>query len=65
MLGRFVLRRMLGRGGQSAVWLAFDPRMEREVAIKVMRIDATSDDKSISQWLQEARGQNAAESADN
>lgn len=55
MLGRFILRRMLGRGGQSSVWLAFDPRMEREVAIKVMRLDATSDDKSVSQWLQEAR----------
>jgi eukaryotic-like serine/threonine-protein kinase len=55
MLGRFVLRSMLGKGGQSSVWLAFDPRMEREVAIKVMRLDATSDDKAIAQWLQEAR----------
>jgi eukaryotic-like serine/threonine-protein kinase len=55
MLGRFVLRRMLGKGGQSSVWLAFDPRMEREVAIKVMRLDVMSDEKSVSQWLQEAR----------
>jgi serine/threonine protein kinase len=54
-LGRFELRRILGKGAQSTVWLAFDPRMEREVAIKVMRPSDGSDDKSVSQWLQEAR----------
>src|SRR3990167_9779285 len=54
-LGRFELRRVLGQGGQSTVWLAFDPRMEREVAIKVMRPGANSDAQSVAQWLQEAR----------
>jgi len=54
-LGRFELRRVLGQGGQSTVWLAFDPRMEREVAIKVMRPGAGSDDQAVAQWLQEAR----------
>lgn len=37
------------------MWLAFDPRMEREVAIKVMRPGHGSDDKAVSTWLQEAR----------
>ncbi|MBK6999848.1 MAG: HDOD domain-containing protein [Rhodoferax sp.] len=54
-LGRFELRRILGQGAQSTVWLAFDPRMEREVAIKVMRPGAGSDTQAIAQWLQEAR----------
>lgn len=54
-LGRFELRRILGQGAQSTVWLAFDPRMEREVAIKVMRTGADSDTQAIAQWLQEAR----------
>jgi serine/threonine protein kinase len=54
-LGRFELRKILGRGAQSTVWLAFDPRMEREVAIKVMRTDSGSDSKALSQWLDEAR----------
>jgi serine/threonine protein kinase len=54
-LGRFELMRVLGQGGQSTVWLAFDPRMEREVAIKVMRPGAGSDDQAVAQWLQEAR----------
>ena len=55
MLGRFELRRILGRGAQSVVWLAFDPRLEREVAIKLMKVGQGSDASAIAQWLQEAR----------
>jgi len=54
-VGRFELRKMLGRGAQSSVWLAFDPRLEREVAIKVMRPGTGSDEKALTQWLDEAR----------
>ena len=54
-LGRFELRRILGRGAQSVVWLAFDPRLEREVAIKLMKVGQGSDASAIAQWLQEAR----------
>ncbi len=54
-LGRFELRKVLGQGAQSTVWLAFDPRMEREVAIKVMRPGNASDEKAVAAWLQEAR----------
>ncbi|HEY0817937.1 MAG TPA: protein kinase [Rhizobacter sp.] len=52
-LGRFELRRQLGKGAQATVWLAFDPRLEREVALKLMYADA--DASAASQWLQEAR----------
>ena len=54
-LGRFELRKILGQGAQSTVWLGFDPRMEREVAIKVMRARDGTDDQAVAQWLQEAR----------
>ncbi len=54
-LGRFELRKILGQGAQSTVWLAFDPRMEREVAIKVMRPGSGSDPQALMQWLDEAR----------
>ena len=54
-LGRFELRRQLGQGAQSTVWLAYDPRMEREVAIKVLRPTAGADVQAVKQWLQEAR----------
>jgi len=54
-LGRFELRKVLGQGAQSTVWLAFDPRLEREVAIKVMRPGNGSDAQALAQWLDEAR----------
>lgn len=52
-LGRFELRRKLGEGAQATVWLAFDPRLEREVAVKLMHVDANA--LAVNQWLQEAR----------
>ncbi|MCO5124375.1 MAG: HDOD domain-containing protein [Rhizobacter sp.] len=56
-LGRFELVRMLGQGAQATVWLARDARLERDVAIKLIRADAQSadEDESVAQWLQEAR----------
>ena len=55
MLGRFELRRILGQGAQSVVWLGFDPRLEREVAIKLMKMGKGAELSAIPQWLHEAR----------
>jgi serine/threonine protein kinase len=52
-LGRFELKGVLGKGAQATVWLAFDPRLEREVAVKLLRPGAGS--IAVSQWLHEAR----------
>jgi serine/threonine protein kinase len=54
-LGRFQLKRVLGQGAQAKVWLAFDPRLEREVAIKVMLPVPETGNGAVNQWLQEAR----------
>jgi serine/threonine protein kinase len=54
-IGRFELKRILGKGAQSVVWMAFDPRLEREVAIKVMRADETTVVADVTRWLKEAR----------
>ncbi len=35
-IGRFEIRRELGRGAQSVVYLAWDPQLQREVAIKTL-----------------------------
>jgi serine/threonine protein kinase len=55
MVGRFELIRVLGEGAQATVWLGFDKRLEREVAVKLMRADAAADALAVSVWLQEAR----------
>jgi len=52
-VGRFELRSELGRGAQATVWLGYDPRLQREVAVKVINPDA--DAVSVAQWLDEAR----------
>jgi serine/threonine protein kinase len=52
-LGRFELQRELGRGAQATVWLAWDERLEREVAVKLL--DVGSDSADAREWLHEAR----------
>lgn len=54
-LGRFELLRELGRGVQTSVWLAFDPRLQRQVAIKLLRPVQGPDAAVLDQWLREAR----------
>lgn len=54
-LNRFELRRVLGQGAQASVWLAFDPHLEREVAVKIMRREGFGAADGDTQWLHEAR----------
>ncbi|THF63455.1 serine/threonine protein kinase [Pseudothauera rhizosphaerae] len=53
-IGRFEIRKELGRGTQSVVYLAFDPHLEREVAVKTMHFAEASDRQNVD-LLAEAR----------
>src|SRR3954452_25609143 len=40
VLGRYMLERRLGAGGYGTVWLGWDEKLEREVAVKVIQREA-------------------------
>ena len=53
-VGKYRLDRVLGAGGMGVVWAAFDPDLERAVAIKVLR-SLDSVDSLRTRLLREAR----------
>ncbi len=55
-LGRFKLGVLLGQGGMGRVYEALDPRLKRQVAVKVMH---RGDQQSVARFLREARAQAA------
>jgi serine/threonine-protein kinase len=57
---RYELRTLLGKGGMGEVWLAHDARIDRDIAIKLMRGGAGSDD-AVARFLREARVQGRLE----
>jgi eukaryotic-like serine/threonine-protein kinase len=52
---RFRLEEIVGSGGMSSVYRAFDPTLERHVAIKLMHRDMSSDPDQLERFRREAR----------
>jgi serine/threonine protein kinase len=55
-IGRFELVRILGKGAQGTVYLARDPHLQRQVAIKTLHVgESENRERSIKALLDEAR----------
>jgi eukaryotic-like serine/threonine-protein kinase len=52
---RFRLEEKVGSGGMSSVYRAYDPTLERSVAIKLMHRDISSDPAQLERFRREAR----------
>jgi CheY-like chemotaxis protein len=55
LVGKYQIQRLLGQGGMGTVYLAFDPLIEREVAIKLLSPDLSANAESLRRFLGEAR----------
>jgi serine/threonine-protein kinase len=53
--GRYRVLRHLADGGMATVYVALDERLDREVALKVMRADLAKDESFVSKFRREAR----------
>lgn len=54
-IGRYHVKSRLGQGGMASVYLGFDPRFEREVAIKVLPHELMPDPMFRTRFVREAK----------
>ena len=58
-LGPYMITAELGHGGMGVVYMAQDPRLKRQVAIKLLTADLTRDETAKQRFLQEAQAASA------
>lgn len=54
-VGRYAIEEELGRGSMGIVYQAHDPRLDRRVALKVMKADLAASETFVQRFLKEAR----------
>ena len=55
VLGPYRIQSLLGEGGIGEVYAAFDSRLERQVALKLLREGSSTDPRVVSRFEQEAK----------
>ena len=55
LLRQFELRAVIGAGGMGTVYRAFDTKLEREVAVKLMKHELANDPQALEAFYREAR----------
>ncbi len=55
VLGRYEIRTQIGSGGMGEVYLAKDTKLERIVALKMLRAEVASDEDRMRRFVQEAK----------
>ena len=53
-IGRFKIQKLVGRGGFGLVFQATDPRLKREIALKIPRPEAVMTEETRARFLREA-----------
>ncbi|MGB1253379.1 MAG: serine/threonine-protein kinase, partial [Candidatus Promineifilaceae bacterium] len=54
-IDRYIIRRLLGGGGMSTVYVAYDPNRDDQVAVKVLRTGLSDDPEMRERFEREAR----------
>jgi tetratricopeptide (TPR) repeat protein/predicted Ser/Thr protein kinase len=54
-IGRFTVTKRIGEGGMGVVFAAYDPELDRKLAIKLLRGHHRSDDRSRARLMREAQ----------
>src|SRR5687767_2470620 len=59
LIGRYVIRELIGTGGMGQVFRADDTELDRPVAFKVLHRDIAEQDERVRRFMQEARAASA------
>ncbi len=54
-IGRYQLRKRIGKGGMGEVWRAYHPGLKREVAVKILRAEPDRFDEALARFEREVR----------